>query len=310
MKIQKIKINSLIDINNINLAIGNFDGIHLGHHKVINKLVQESNEKKIDSAIMSFTPHPRQFFSGKYENFNITSDKLKIQLLEQLGVKHFIILKFDESISSLSPEEFIKIILVNKIKIKNLVVGQDFKFGKGRKGNVELLKKQSLIYNFTVSVLEQVKLKQTSEIISSTLVRKNIQQGDFEKVNSYLGRNWSIEGTVIVGDKRAGKMNIPTANIVPPKLIHPKKGVYVVRTLYDNNIWNGIANFGLRPTVDGEKLLLEVHLFDFNSNLYGKDLTVEFLAFIRDEKKFENFDKLTQQIYKDIQIAQSFYSKI
>ena len=210
--------------------------------------------------------------------------------------------------ASLSPEEFIEIILVKNLKIKNLVVGCDFKFGKDRKGNVALLKEQSLIYNFTVSVLEQVKLKLTSEIFSSSLVRKNIQEGNFEKVKSCLGRNWSITGTVILGNKKASKMQFPTANIIPPDLILPKKGVYVVRALYEESTFNGIANFGVRPTVDGENLLLEVHLFDFNSHLYGKDLTVEFLAFIRDEKKFENFKKLTQQIYKDIQIAKNYHS--
>ena len=178
-----------------------------------------------------------------------------------------------------------------------------------RKGNVSLLKEQSLIYNFTVSVLEQVKLKQTSEIFSSSLIRKNIQEGKVEKVNLCLGRNWSMEGTVVSGDKRATKMNFPTANIVPPNIIHPKKGVYVVKILFDGNTFNGIANFGIRPTIGGEKLLLEAHVFDFNSSLYGKNLTVEFLAFIRDEQKFENFDKLMQQIHKDIQTAKNYHLK-
>ena len=217
MKIHNLQLNSSINIENINLAIGNFDGLHLGHQKVIEILVHQSHEMKIDSTIMSFLPHPRQFFSGKYDNFNIISDALKIKLLKQLGVKHYILLNFDHSIASLTPEEFIEKILVKKLKIKNLVVGYDFKFGKERKGNVALLKKQSLIYNFTVNVLEQVKLKQTSEIFSSTLIRKSIQEGKIEKVNLCLGRNWSMEGTVVPGDKRASKMDFPTANIVPGK---------------------------------------------------------------------------------------------
>ena len=309
MKIHNIQLNSSINIDNINLAIGNFDGLHLGHQKIIERLIHQSNDVNIDSAIMSFLPHPRQFFSGKYDNFTIISDALKIKLLSQLGVKHYIVLNFDQSIASLAPEEFIEIILVKKLKMKNLVVGYDFKFGKERKGSVSLLKKQSLIYDFTVSALEQVKLKQTSEIFSSTLIRKSIQEGKIEKVNLCLGRNWSMEGTVVPGDKRATMMNFPTANIIPSNIIHPKKGVYVIKILYEGNVFNGIANFGIRPTVDGEKLLLEAHLFDFNSNLYGKYLTVEFLAFIRDEKKFENFDKLIQQIQKDIQTAQDYHSK-
>ena len=309
MKIHNIKLNSSIHIDNINLAIGNFDGLHLGHQKIIERLIYQSNEMHIDSTIMSFLPHPRQFFSDKYDNFTITSEALKIKLLKQLGVKQYIVLNFDQSIASLAPEEFIEIILVNKLKMKNIVVGSDFRFGKERMGNVSLLKKQSLIYNFTVSVLEQIKLKQTSENFSSTLIRKNIREGNVEKVNLCLGRNWSMEGVVIPGDNRAAEMKFPTANMIPPNIIHPKKGVYVVKILYEGNIFNGIANFGIRPTVDGEKLLLEAHLFDFNSDLYGKDLTVEFLAFIRDEQKFESFDKLKKQIYMDIKKAKRYHSK-
>ena len=309
MKIHKIKLSSSINIENINLAIGNFDGLHLGHQKLIEKLIHQSKKMKIDSTIMSFLPHPRQFLSGKYNNFNIISEDLKIKLLKQLGVKHYVILNFDQTIASLMPEEFIETILVKKLKIKNLVVGYDFKFGKERKGNIILLKEQSLIHNFTVSVLEQIKLKKTSEIFSSSLIRKNIQEGKVEKVNLCLGRNWSMGGTVVLGDKRATKMNFPTANIIPPNLIHPKKGVYIIKAIYEGIYFNGVANFGVRPTVDGEKLLLEVHLFNFNSNLYGKDLTVEFLAFIRDEQQFESFEELKKQINRDIKKAQSYHSK-
>ena len=309
MKIHNIQLNSSINIKNINIAIGNFDGLHLGHQKLIERLIHQSKKMKIDSTIMSFLPHPRQFLSGKYNNFNIISEDLKIKLLKQLGVKHYVILNFDQTIASLMPEEFIETILVKKLKIKNLVVGYDFKFGKERKGNIILLKEQSLIHNFTVSVLEQIKLKKTSEIFSSSLIRKNIQEGKVEKVNLCLGRNWSMGGTVVLGDKRATKMNFPTANIIPPNLIHPKKGVYIIKAIYEGIYFNGVANFGVRPTVDGEKLLLEVHLFNFNSNLYGKDLTVEFLAFIRSEQQFESFEELKKQINRDIKKAQSYHSK-
>ena len=163
--------------------------------------------------------------------------------------------------------------------------------------------------NFNIKVIHPVKSNTTSEIVSSSLIRQNIQAGNFEKVNSCLGRNWSMSGTVVIGDKRAGKINFPTANLIPSNLIHPKKGVYAVRTKIENNLLNGVANFGNRPTVDGTKLLLEVHLLDFNKDIYGKDLTVEFLTFIRDEKKFKNFALLTKQIHTDIQIAKDYHSK-
>ena len=307
MKKFNINITSNFNIPSVNLAIGNFDGIHIGHQKIIQKLVNESNKMNIQSAILDFNPHPRQFFTKNYDDFNVVTEKTKIELLDQLNVDYYITLKFDSTLASLSANEFIENFLSKKLKINNLTVGYDFKFGKNRKGNVELLKNQSLIHNFTVNVIEQVKLKETSEIYSSSVIREYIQEGDFEKVKLCLGRNWSMEGVVVPGKKRASKMNFPTANIIPPNLIHPKKGVYVVKILFKGAYINGIANFGVRPTVDGEKLLLEVHLFDFNSNLYGKDLTVEFLTFIRDEAKFKNFDELKKQIHKDIQVAKDYH---
>ena len=308
MKIYNIKLGTSLNIPNINLAIGNFDGIHLGHQKIIKELINNSKENKLQSAILSFRPHPRQFFSDHYENFNIISENSKISFLDKLGLDYFFSLKFDHSIASLEPHKFIKEILINQLKIKNLIVGFNFKFGKNRLGDVNLLQDQSG-NSFNIKVIHPVKSNTTSEVFSSSLIRQNIQAGNFEKVNTWLGRNWSMSGTVVVGNKRAGKINFPTANLIPSNLIRPKKGVYAVRIKIENNIFNGIANFGNRPTVDGTKLLLEVHLFDFDKNIYGKDLTVEFLTFIRDEKKFENFDFLTKQIHKDIQIAKDYHSK-
>ena len=308
MKIHKIHIESSLSIKNINLAIGNFDGIHIGHQKVIKKLVDISNKNNVESAIMSFSPHPRQFFTNKYNNFNIISNSLKNILLDQLGVTHLILLEFNKYTASLSAKDFIEKILIKNLMINSLVVGYDFKFGKDRKGTVNLLKEKSLKYNYKLHVLKPEKLKKSSEIFSSSLIRKNIQEGNFKKVNSCLGRNWVINGIVITGDKKARKMNFPTANIIPNHdIVNPKLGVYAVKVKFRGKYHVGIANFGKRPTVDGNKLLLEVHLFDFNSNLYGKDLTVEFLTFIRDEKKFDNFDILTKQIQQDIEIAKKYH---
>ena len=164
-------------------------------------------------------------------------------------------------------------------------------------------------YNYNILIVNPVSDPLTSEIYSSSLVRINIKEGNFEKVSSLLGRNWIMQGTVVRGDKRASKMNFPTANIIPSNLIKPKKGVYDVKVEYINKYINGIANFGVRPTIDGKKLLLEVNLFDFNQDIYGKELTVEFLTFIRDEKKFNNFALLAEQIQKDIKLAKIYHTK-
>ena len=307
MKTYKIDINSDFDVPNINLTIGNFDGVHVAHQKIIHKLVEQSKKFKADSAILCFAPHPRQYFTNNYNDFNIINENLKINLFNQLKVNHYIALKFDSQLASLSAHDFIHNIICKKLKTNYLTVGYDFKFGKNRQGDVDLLQKMSLKYGYKLSIVDQVINPNNLEIYSSSLIRTNIKMGNFEKVSLLLGRNWEIQGKVVYGDKRARKFNFPTANIIPPNLIRPKKGVYIIQAKYDLNYFKGIANFGERPTVDGTKLLLEVHLFDFNQNIYGKDLTVEFLTFIRDEIKFSNFDQLTEQIQKDIQIAKNYH---
>jgi len=310
VKTFKINLFSNFNESNINLAIGNFDGVHLGHQEVIKKLVKDSIKLNRKSAILSFTPHPRQFFTKNYDDFSIIEESEKIKLFDKLNVDYYISLEFDYSLASLSAEEFVKNILFNKLNVKNITVGYDFRFGKDRKGDLELLKKLSNKYNFSVSVINQVINEKNLIVYSSSIIRNHINKGDFENVSMMLGRNWSISGKVVHGNKRAAKMNFPTANINPNNLIKPRKGVYAIKTKYLKKTYNGIANFGVRPTIDGDKLLLETHLFDFNHDIYGKDLTVEFLTFIRDEKKFDNFEKLKEQIQKDIKLTKSYHARV
>ena len=309
MQIHNIQLDSKTSVANINLAIGNFDGVHLGHQKIIDELVEYSKIKNCSSAILSFKPHPRQFFSDKYRNFQIISEEEKIYLLDKQGIDHYFSMLFDENIASMSPKDFITKILIEKLNSKNLVVGYDFKFGKDRKGNTNLLQEQSKIFKFDIQIIQPIISNYNAEVYSSSRIREFIRDGYIEKANLFLGRNWSMKGTIIKGDKRASAMNFPTANIVPGELIHPKKGVYAIRARYIDKWSNGIANFGERPTIDGKRLLLEAHLFNFNKNIYGKELTVEFLTFIREEKKFDNFSLLAEQIQKDIQLVKTYHSK-
>jgi len=308
VQVHNIKLESQADVADINLAIGNFDGLHLGHQKIIDELIKSSKIKNCPSAILSFKPHPRQFFSDEYRNFQIISEEEKIYLLNKQGIDHYFSLQFDENIASLSPEDFINKILIKKLNSKHLVVGYDFKFGKDRKGNSSLLQEQSKIHGFVLNIIQPITSNHNSEVYSSSRIREAIRNGHMEKANLFLGRNWTMQGTIIEGGKRAGAMNFPTANIVPGELIHPKKGVYAIRARYIDKWINGIANFGERPTVDGKRLLLEAHLFEFNQNIYGKELTVEFLTFIREEKKFDNFALLSKQIQKDIQLVKTYHS--
>ena len=307
MKIIKLNSTSDFDKYNLNVAIGNFDGVHIGHQEIIKKLIDESNNLNLKSAVLSFVPHPRQFFTNNFDDFSIISENEKIKILSELNIDYYIPIKFDNFLASYTPKQFVEEVLYNKLNVKNIIVGSDFRFGKDRKGNIDLLKSLSNIYEFKVSVMEQIINKQNSMAYSSSFIRKNIKDGNFEDVNLMLGRNWIMDGKVIYGNKKASKMNFPTANILPQHLIKPKKGVYAIRAKLINSFYDGIANFGVRPTIDGKKLLLEAHIFEFNQEIYGKDLTVEFLTFIREEKKFEDFSSLTKQIQKDIQIAKEYH---
>jgi len=309
VQIHNIQFDSQTSVANINLAIGNFDGVHLGHQKIIDELIEYSKINNCSSAILSFKPHPRQFFSDEYRNFQIISEEEKIYLLNKQGIDHYFSLLFDENIALMPPKDFITKILTEKLHSKHLIVGYDFKFGKNREGNASLLQEQSKKLGFGIDIIRPITSNYNSVVYSSSQIREFIRNGNVEKANLFLGRNWSMQGTVIKGDRRATAINFPTANLVPGELIHPKKGVYAIRVRCINKWSNGIANFGERPTVDGKKLLLEAHLFEFNQDIYGKELTVEFLTFIREEKKFDNFASLAEQIQKDIQLVKAYHSK-
>ena len=309
MKIHHINLNTKVKNQLFHLAVGNFDGVHLGHNKIISSLIIKAKNENKPSAILSFHPHPRQFFSKTLDCYKIISEEKKQNLLSDLGIDYYFCLKFDKSVSELSPSEFIINVLVNQLKVNKLVVGYDFRFGKNREGDIKLLEDYSKIHGFLLEVINPIKSDKSKEIYSSTSIRDFIKHGKMEEAKMMLGRSWTMEGEVIHGDKRASKMNFPTANILPHQEIYPLKGVYAVSVILNNNKFAGIANFGERPTIEGNKLLLEVHLFDFNKDIYGNYLTVEFLTFIRKEKKFNSFDILAEQIKNDIQVAREYHLK-
>jgi len=292
---------------NLCLCIGNFDGIHLGHQHVIRKIIKNSKSDNLKSAIMTFIPHPKIYFKKTESNFNIITNTYKKNFLKSLGVENYIEYKFNKTLSNLDAVDFIEKILVKQLSVKKIVVGKDFRFGKDRKGDTALLKKLSSKYKYKLSIIGHVKNKKTNQKFSSSIIRKNINEGSFEKVSQALGRNWFMEGKIIKGNQKARLINFPTANMKPGNHILPKKGVYCVNVTFNSNLYKGIANFGERPTVKGVNLLLETHIFEFNRNIYGKELTVEFLTFIRSEKRFKNFKSLTSQIKKDVITAKKYH---
>ncbi len=306
MKIFKLDTETPFTKDSLCLTIGNFDGFHNGHQEILKTLKKISIDKKLLSAVMSFDPHPRSFFNKDVNNFNIYTKKDKLNFLKDFGIDIYINFAFDKKLSEYSSNEFIDKILVNKLNIKNLIVGSDFKFGKDREGNVDILNSFSKIYNYEINLVNAVNIKNKKEKYSSSLIRKDIEDGNFENVSKSLGRYWHMTGKIVEGQKKARKINFPTANMEPDNHILPKKGVYCVEVVYSGKKYFGISNLGVRPTVDGSKLLLETHIFNFDEEIYGNELTVRFLTFIRSEQKFGNFDLLTEQIKKDIETAKDY----
>ena len=307
MKLHNLNTKQNFKARKLCLCIGNFDGIHLGHQHVIKKIINNSQSDNLKSAIMTFVPHPKIYFKKTDNNFNIITNKYKKNFLNSLGLKNYIEYKFNKTLSNLDAVDFIEKILVKQLSVKKIIVGKDFRFGKDRKGDTTLLKKLSSKYNYKLSIIGHVKNKKTNLKFSSSIIRKNINEGSFEKVSLALGRNWFMQGKIIKGNQKARLINFPTANMKPGNHILPNKGVYCVNVTFSGNLYKGIANFGERPTVKGVNLLLETHIFDFNRDIYGKELTVEFLTFIRSEKKFKDFKSLTTQIKKDVITAKKYH---
>ncbi len=307
MKLHNLNTKKDFKTQNLCLCIGNFDGVHLGHQHIIKKIINSSRSDNLKSAIMTFVPHPKIYFKRTDNNFNIITNDYKKNFLDSLGVENYIEYKFNKTLSNLEAINFIEKILVKQLHVKKIIVGKDFRFGKDRKGDTALLKKLSNKYHYKLSIIGHIKNKKTNLKFSSSLIRKNINEGSFEKVSEALGRNWFMQGKIVKGNQKARLINFPTANMKPENHILPKKGVYCVNVVFQGNLYRGIANFGERPTVKGVNLLLETHIFEFNRDIYGKELTVEFLTFIRPEKKFKDFKSLTAQIKKDVITAKKYH---
>ena len=297
-----MKIYNTLNLKNEHLngviAIGNFDGLHLGHQKVINEARLKAKKYKLPLGVMTFEPVPVMYFSKKSKDHRINSLQQKKLQLEKLKLDFLIIIKFDKIFSSLTAEQFIEKIIYKKTKCKYLYVSKNFKFGFKRRGNIHTLKKFEKEFNYKNIITKP--LKKNKKIISSTFIRNKIRAGKIELINKLLNRNWCIEGKVIKGKKRGRKIGFPTCNMSLNSYVIPKLGVYAVKVTTKDFIKNGIANIGYRPTFKGQSLLLETNIFGINKNLYNKEISVGFKKFIRSEKKFKNFEYLKKQIKLDI----------
>tara|TARA_B100001093_G_C26814039_1_gene1008860 strand:+ start:1136 stop:2044 length:909 start_codon:yes stop_codon:yes gene_type:complete len=291
LEIKKKHKNSVI-------AIGNFDGIHLGHQKVLKEAKKKAKKNKLKVGIITFEPIPVVFFNPKIKNHRINSFEQKKDQLRKFNLDFIITIKFNRSFSKLTPEQFIKKVIFKKTKSKFIYVSKNFKFGNKRKGNIFTLKKYESIYGYKTLITSP--FKKFKKTISSTLIRKKISLGKINEANKLLNRLWSINGKIIKGSKRGRKIGFPTCNLKLNNYILPRLGVYSVLVEIGNLKRRGIANIGYRPTFNGQNLLLEVNIFGINKDLYNKEISVNFKKFIRPEKKFKDFETLKKQIKIDI----------
>ena len=289
-------------------TVGNFDGVHLGHQSVFNQLKQSSKELNLPTAVLTFEPLPLEFFTPKTVPVRLTDFRSKIELMTTMSIDQIICLRFNESLAALPAESFIKEILIDGLSVKQLIVGDDFRFGKNRVGNVELLRRMGQQFGFDVKLAESFQCN--GRRVSSSLVRGHLAMGNFQEVRELLGRGYHSNGKVVHGDKRGRTLGFKTANIAIKNSNYPLSGVYAVRVHTGNNaVHKGVASIGTRPVFNGRKLLIETHIFDFDCDIYGRRIAVEFLKHFRDEEYFPTVDALREQIKKDVRRVKGYFKK-
>ena len=283
------------------IAIGNFDGLHLGHQKVIKEARRKAKKFKLPFGVMTFEPVPVMFFNKRNRDHRINSLHQKKIQFEKLKLDFLAIIKFNNKFSKLTAEQFIKKIIYKKTKCKYLYISRNFKFGFKRRGNIQTLKKFEKEFGYKSIITNP--FKKNNKTISSTLIRKKIRAGKIKEINELLNRKWCIEGKVVKGKKRGRKIGFPTCNMSLSNYVIPKLGVYAVKVNFGNFNKDGVSNIGYRPTFKGQSLLLETNIFGINKNLYNKVIGVSFKKFLRPEKKFKNIEYLKKQIKFDIEQA-------
>ena len=285
------------------LAIGVFDGVHRGHQAVISTSADHARVANGTPVVVTFDPHPEKVLRPEKAPHLLSATKHKIALIRALGVEHLLIITFDKQFAATEPEDFVAQLVNHSKPLREICVGHEWSFGKNRRGNLDLLKGLGAKSSFDVVGIPPVKIN--GAVVSSTAIRQAVEKGDLAKAAEMLGREYTILGTVTHGDNLGKKIGFPTANLSAHSEQFPPNGVYAAKAWVDGELYRGVINLGVRPTVSGGKAerVLEIYLFDFNRDIYGHDVEVHFLKFLRPEKKFENLDALVQQIRQDVQQA-------
>ncbi|WNC73338.1 bifunctional riboflavin kinase/FAD synthetase [Thalassotalea psychrophila] len=290
------------------LTIGNFDGVHLGHQRVVKALVEKAQQLNLIPAVLVFEPQPQELFNPQMAPARLSRLRDKYTLLKTLGVQRLICVNFNHEFASQSAEQFIEDLLVNKLGVKHLIIGDDFRFGKNRLGDFSMLKSAGVKFGFDVTDTKSYKMLECR--ISSTEIRRALQQDELHDAELMLGREYSIIGRVVHGDKQGRNLGFPTANVLLKRCVSPVAGVYVVKAKALGKSVYGVANIGSRPTVNGIRQQLEVHIFDFNNDLYGQQIEVALLKKLRAEQRFASLDELTAQIAKDSEQARNYIANL
>lgn len=293
-------LNEFKKKDNAVVTIGTFDGVHIGHRKIISRLLETAQQYGGESVILTFFPHPRMILTPEDSNLKmITTMDEKASLLEKLGVDHLIITPFTRDFSNLSPDEYIKQILIDQIGTRQIVIGYDHRFGKNRAGGLQNLQQNASVYGFHIEEIPEQDIRDVA--VSSTKIRQALLKGDIETANDFLGYPFHITGTVIKGDQIGRKLGYPTANLFIPETykILPVDGVYAFRIEIDSKLYNGMGYIGRRPTINGMTRNVEANIFDFSHDLYGKTIRLHFAGFIRGDEKFNSLEEMRHQIEKD-----------
>lgn len=292
------------------LTLGTFDGVHIGHKKILERITQNTENGKYESLVLTFFPHPRMVLQEKSEIKLLNTISEKSKLLEETGIENLVIHPFDESFSRLTAEEFVHSILVDQFHIQKIIIGHDHRFGRNRTANIDDLIAFGTEYGFEV---EQISAQEIQDVsVSSTKIRKALDEGNIALANDYLGYAYFLSGEVVKGKQLGRTIGFPTANIQIEEDYKkiPKNGVYIVKTFIDNTAIFGMMNIGFNPTVSGEKQTIEVHLFDFDGDIYGQKLEISLLDYIREEQKFGSVDLLKEQLNQDKKTALDFVGQL
>jgi riboflavin kinase/FMN adenylyltransferase len=289
------------------ITLGNFDGLHLGHQELIKMVIKRARETGAISLVVTFRPHPLKILAPEKCPPLISIYEEKISLFEKLGIDVLVKIPFTMDFSEMAPEDFVKDVLCGLLGAREIFVGYNYRFGRGRQGNVQTLKRLGEKLGFSVREVEQISID--GEVVSSSKIRRLLKDGDVEHASKLLGRTYAVTGLVVKGDGRGKSLGFPTANIVPKHAIIPADGVYAARLYVRDKLYDGIANIGLRPTFKKENLTIEVHIFDFDEDIYQEEVSLYFVKKIREEKKFASAEALRTQIHSDVKTAREMLAE-